>query len=287
MFNLVTCEKTKSQVIFMLNNYWNCNYTDFVFPLPNYDFLQRKHLDIIKNGYLYTIKNIKHKRAVFMLYKNHEDLNKQYLIFRDNKIIETNISLDDDYYYSGSIFDVTYDSEKVYIYDTYMIGGYIVNSCEYNVRHGYANLFPKNDYIMCCKKYNNMSEIGDINPDEEIYFVPNEKSILSGTVYCAYRWRPSELISFGLKVKENDEVLDLYTTNFKCDKLFARISGDTTEKIKKLKDYRDGCIVNFNVKKLEFDAENVQSEQEYPTNIRQIEKIILIKNENITFCDFF
>ena len=68
MFNLVTCEKTKSQVIFMLNNYWNCNYTDFVFPLPNYDFLQRKHLDIIKNGYLYTIKNIKHKRAVLMLY---------------------------------------------------------------------------------------------------------------------------------------------------------------------------------------------------------------------------
>ena len=168
-----------------------------------------------------------------------------------------------------------------------MIGGYIVNSCEYNVRHGYANIFPKNDYIMCCKKYNKISEIGDINPDEEIYFVPNETSMLSGTDYCAYRWRPSELISFGLKVKENGEVLDLYTTNFKCDKLFARITGDTTEKIKKLKDYRDGCIVNFNVKKLEFDAENVQSEQEYPTNIRQIEKIILIKNENITFCDFF
>ena len=285
MSNVVTCEKTKNQVIFILNNFWNCNYTDFVFPLPNFVYLERKHLKSIKNGeYVYTIKNINHKRAVFMLYKNHEDINKQYLIFRDNTIIETSITFND-YLYKGSIFDVTYDSENIYIYDTYMIGGYIVNYCEYNVRHDYASSICKDiNSVTSCKKYSSVSEITSMKDDEELYFIPNEKPLNSGLNYYSFRWRPSELIEIGLKVKENEENLDLYTTNFKTDKLFARISSDT-EKIKNLEYYKDGCIVNFNIKKVEFEAESVKTDQEYPTNIRHIEKIILFKRENITFLE--
>lgn len=284
MSNQVTCEQTKEQVIFMLNNYWNCNYTGFTFPLPNYPYLERKNLDTIKNGdYVFTIKKVNHKRAIFMLYKNHKDENKQFLIFRDNTIIETNLKIENSYY-RGSIFDVMYDeSGKICIYDTFMAGGYRVNYCDYKERHDYAETVSKNsDELSFCKTYN---EIKNISENEELYFINNVKCLVSGQDTSSFRWRPSELLNICLKVKENEKNLDLYTTNFKLDKLFASITDENVIKIKSLQNYTDGCIVNFNIKKVEFNFINVETEQKYPTSIKQIENIILIKHENITFLE--
>ena len=287
MFTEVQSDKTKDEVLFILNNSWNKNYTGFSFPLPTSIALARTNLDQIKCGnYIFTLKDINSKRAVFILYKDSQGENKQFLVLRDSTVLETTYQIND-YYFSGTIFDVSILDEKIVVYDTFMIGGFKVNNMNYTTRHSAACKFSEGiDKLECCTLYNNLNEI-DVKDDQELHFIPVEDHLISGINFHAFKWRPSNVIEFGLLCEEKENEIFLYATNFKKNILFSKIKGKYIVEIKKLENYKDNCIVNtkFVDKELEFICVDV--DKEHPSSLRQIENALFIKNENITFHDLF
>lgn len=285
MATLVNDDLVKKRVLFYLNNFWNCNYTDFVFPLPNSVYIGSSKLNQIKNGFKFLIKNTAAKRAIFLLYKNHEDENKQYLIFKDGSILETKIICDESYY-EGTMFDVCYLNDKINISDTSMLKGLRVYKNNYSERYNFAVNFCNT----CLKDmglnkiYDNISEI-NLETNEEVYIISEKPLITADMIGNFYKWRDPRLVNFYLSVKERENHIDLYTTNFKIPKLFAKITGKLVEEIKNLDNYKNECIVNVNLDKDDFIIDAVCKDSTYPTSIRTIENIIRFKQENLQLCD--
>ena len=83
--------------------------------------------------------------------------------------------------------------------------------------------------------------------------IPNDLPIVTGINYSCFKWKPSNLITFSLKVKEENEDILLYSAIFKTDALFSKIHYSTPEgkkyidTIKKLENYNDNCIIDINI----------------------------------------
>lgn len=284
MFTEVTSDNVKEQVLFILNNNWNNNYTGFSFPLPSSVNIKRENLIEMKNGnYVFTKKDVNSRRAVFMLYEDQESNNKQYLILKDSTVLETNFTISD-YYFKGSIFDVSFIDDTLTVYDAFMIGGYKVNNMNHLNRFSMARNFTNGiEKINSAIFYENLNEIS-VKENEELYLIPVEDQLLSGVNFHSFKWRPANLIDFGLLCEEMENEIWLYITNFKKNILFSKIKGEYTNCIKKLENYKNGCVVNakFVDKEIEFIS---ISDKQYPSNLRQVENALFVQNENITFHD--
>jgi len=281
---LITDEKVKKQVQFYINNSLSCNYTDFVFPISNVNFIKRDSIHKIKNEYNFLVNNFNSKRGIFILYKNENNENKQYILFKNGELIETNINCNESYY-EDTILEVFYDNDndnaKIKICDVFCCKGIKLNMYNFTTRYNKVLEISNDcqDLDITIRFYNQ-----ELSENEEIYIIPEYNSFLTKFVHC-YKWRNPENVTFSLKLKNTEESAELYTSIFKNDVLFAKINGNYANKIKN--EYTKECIVNVSLKGGLLDLVSESKECIYPTSLRFIENILSFIQEDIKLCELF
>lgn len=294
MLTEITNEKSKELIIFMLNNYmFGSNIYSFVGQ--NFINLEKKNFfKLSKFDYIFYNKNtVKTRRAILFLFKNASGLGEQVIILKDFKIFKIEDMTVDDNYVNGSIFDVSFnlDTHEITIYDTFMICGHIKTHTTYNDRFNDCECFIHNVTHANIKLTETKDKAFEISDEEELFMVPNNIPLVNGINYSAFKWKPANLITFSLQTKEIGDDMEMYTTNFRQLKKFAKIhnsdqdGNDYINTIKSLENYKDECIIDINIEDGKIKILNVNNEKALPNNIRSIEKILLIKKENITFDD--
>lgn len=286
-----TTDKYKKQVNFIIHNMTN---SSDIFPVYNSIFLENKYIDNIKNyPYNLIIKNVETmKRAILLLYIDDSLNKKAVLVLKDGTLNDVIINCKEEYY-RGSLFDVSFDSEKIIICDTYVICDYRVNNDYYSERLNRCKLFI-NEIMFSDIKIESVIikesiESVVLKENEELFFIPETIPYISGINKASFKWRPTNLINISLKVEEIEDGLNFYTTNFRNDKLFAQLCNTTgtqiIKDIKSLKDYSNNCIIDFNIEEGKFLYKKVNLDKIYPNNIRYIEKVLFIKNEALNLFD--
>ena len=144
------------------------------------------------------------------------------------------------------------------------------------------------------KYFLSISEISNENfENEELFMIPNNLPITTGINYSCSKWKPADKITFNLLFEDDNEDVDVYTTNFKKLKHFAKIRNNTPEgmeyikSIRSLENYKNGCIIEVNVDTCndKINIVKLNDDKTIPTTIRAIEKILHLKKENITLED--
>lgn len=300
MLQEITDENFKKQIIFLLNNNWT-GKSDMYFPLQNSVNIEKRYIFKLRNfDYLFYKKNTQDtKRAILFLFLDRDGTNTAVVIFKDFVIFKLNLVCPDEYYIC-SIFDISYtDTDtgtEICIFDTFSISGKKINKYSYVDRISEALVFKQNvtfcnidikitEYSQCINTFSN-----DFKETDEIFMIPNDLPIITGVNYSCFKWKPSNLITFSLLVKEIDDDLYLYSTIFKNETLFAKIHFNDQEgrkyieTIKGLENYTDNCIIDINVSdKIEIIA--VNDFKTIPSTVRSIEKILSIKQENLKIED--
>jgi len=296
MHTEITDETLKKNIIFLLNNLYT-NRGDMYFPLQNSVNIEVRYLFKLKNfKYIFYKKDtIETKRAILFLFLDKNGDNKSVIILKDFTIYSVTVNCPDEYYH-GTIFDVSYTSDEICIYDTFSCCGNKINRMTYLDRIAEAEAFKHNIInsdtpISIAEYFENVLDVGDnLSETEEIFMIPNDLPIITGVNYSCFKWKPSRLITFSLKVKENGEDLDLYSTKFKNEMLFAKIHHDDPSGaeyikfIKSLEDYANDCIIDVNfTDKMEIIG--VNDFKTMPSTVRSIEKIVAIKQEDLQLKD--
>ncbi len=296
MLSEITDDIYKKKIMFLLNNNWT-GRTDYYFPAQTSVNLEKCHFTKLQNyNYRFAIKNtIDYKRGILFNFIDSSAENKSAVIFKDFSIYYININCSHEYFY-GSIFDISFSDKEIIICDTFMASGNKVNTLSYVDRMSEASYFI-NSLVESDIKIKTLDYSHDINlfsnidDNEELFIIPNNLPITTGINYSCFKWKPSDRYSFNLSVSENESDIDVYTTNFKKLKLFAKIKWDTPEgkeqieQIKSLDNYKNGCMIRFNLdlSNNKIIIEGVDTDKTIPTTIRSVEKILHIKRENITF----
>ena len=288
----ITNEKYKEQIIFMINNTLN-GYNTYTFPGQNFINIEKKNTFKLEKFeyYIYKKNTTDTKRAVLYLFKDNKGENVCIVILKDF----TMYKIDDikvlEEYYTGTLFDISFTPTEIIIYDTFLVCGYPKNKNTFIDRINEAIAFKHN---LISKQINvivtDYKTVIDfiVEENEELFMIPNVLPLINGINYSAFKWKPCNLITFSLKVVENEENLDMYTTNFKQLKKFATIHNSDPEgkeyisQIKSLENYKNECIVDLNILENRIHILEVNTFKTLPNNIRSIEKIINIKNENIS-----
>lgn len=282
-------EKDKEQMLFLLSNIFSNKKTNY-FPLQNYINIERKQLFKIKKfQYYYFKKNtVDTKRAVLFLYKDSNDENVSILIFKDLSILKINLEAPP-FYFIGSVFEVSYTENDITLYDSFLISGNKINYLTFNERIFYANDLIVNSYCDDFKfstvyYFDNIEFLRDnLGENEEIFMIPNVISVLTGNNYSFLKWKNPEDITFCLKAYEVSDDLILYSTNFRKLIRFAKVFDNAKKSIQELENYKNECMVEFNIIDSKMVPRKVIEDKEYPTSIRIIEKILSIKEEKISF----
>ena len=300
MLSEIVDEEYKKQVVFLLNNNWT-GRTDYYFPVQTSINLERSHFTKLKDyNYMYAKKNtVDTRRGVLFTFINSRAENVSIVILKDFTMYNVYINCYHEYFY-GSIFDISFTQENITICDVFMTGGNKVNAYSYIDRMSEAEYFVNNTVesepkLNTMKYFHSISEISDQNFEiEELFMIPNNLPITTGINYSCFKWKPADKHTFNL-LFEDDEFgdIDVYTTNFKKLKHFAKIRNNTPEgmeyikTIKSLENYKSGCIIEVNVDTCndKMNIIKVDDDKTIPTTIRAIEKILYIKKENITLED--
>ena len=67
------------------------------------------------------------------------------------------------------------------------------------------------------------------NNNDGIIFMPNNLSVMSGTQYSLFKWKPLNKHSFDFLIKEENKNLEAYVYHLKNITLFAKINEDWSE----------------------------------------------------------
>lgn len=286
MNQIVTCEKEKSQVLFILNNNFSKNYSGFYFPFQEYETLQRNYINNIKNiknnkNFSITTRDIQSRRAVYLLYKNEKNENVQYIIFKNQDVIKTNFLIKNDKYFDTSIFDISYLNGEITIFDSIIVSGIKIHAMNYIERFNNIEQFLKETQgIYKPIFYESVKDI-DCKNLKVLFISKISVSKVPGINSFSYEWIPEYLIDFNFQTEENDDKIELYTTCFRKKMLFATLSGELIENIKSLNDYSDNSIVTFNFDNDTIKVKNINKDVTCPCSIKNIEKFLMIKKENI------
>jgi len=293
----ITDNNLKKQIIFLLNNIWTGN-CDMYFPLQNFVNIEKRYIYKLKNfDYLFYVKNTQEtKRAILFLFLDSNGDNTAVIILKDFSIYKIGINCPDEYYVN-TIFDISYTPEQVCIYDTFSVCGKKINRNSFEDRISEAEIFKHNikdsGIPISVSKYD--SDLNNItyskNEGEEIFMIANDIPMVTGVNYSCFKWKPTELITFSLLAREENEDILLYSTMFKNEVLFAKIHNSNLEgskfieKIKNLDGYVSECIIDVNINNDNIDILNVNTFKTIPSTIRSIEKILAIKKENLNLDD--
>jgi hypothetical protein len=288
-------EKYKEQVIFMLNNSM-FGVNSYSFVGQNFINIERKNLfKLSKFEYFYYSKNtVNTRRSILFLFKNSNGDEDKVIILKDFKMYRLdNVDIDKNYF-NGSIFDISLNltDNEIIIYDTFMICGHNKTRISFTDRISDCDCFIHNiisSYEIKIVEYKDTAF--NVSSNEELFMIPNNFPLMNGINYSAFKWKPCNLISFSLQAKEVEDDMEMYTTNFRCLKKFCKIHGSDSngaeyiKTIKNLEKYKNDCIVDINIEDNKIKIIEVNTEKMLPNNIRSIEKILIIKKENITLDD--
>tara|TARA_B100001287_G_C22668430_1_gene524001 strand:- start:502 stop:1404 length:903 start_codon:yes stop_codon:yes gene_type:complete len=292
----ITDENFKKQIIFLLNNSWT-GRGDMYFPLQNSINIEKRYLFKLKNfKYVFYKKDTSDtKRAILFFFIDKDGNNTSVVILKDFTIYKLDIQCSDEYY-RGTIFDVSYKPDEICIYDTFTCCGSKINNITYLDRIEEAQTFKSNIHSSNVSiKLTEYSESINFYKDnfkdtDEIFMIPNDLPIITGVNYSCFKWKPANLITFSLLVKENKEDLELYSTIFKNETIFAKIHKSDPEGqkyiecIKSLENYKDRCIIDVNVSN-KIEIMGINCFKTIPNTIRSIEKIMAIKHEDLKLKD--
>jgi hypothetical protein len=271
------------------------------FPLQNAINIERKHLFKLFNyRYIFYVKDtVNTKRALLFLFKNASGENTAVIIFKDLSVYQIRLDTLDEYF-NGSIFEISYTDKFLTFYDAFMISGNKINYQAFEERISEVDIMLSNtivkDFTFKILTYSeDINCFRNLSDDEEIFMLPAKLPILTGVNFSFFKWKPVEKITFCLQVLEEDNDLILLSSNFKKLIKFAKIHSSNSEgneyikRIKCLENYGCNCIIEINV---EFPEEKitikrVNTEKNYPTSIRLIEKVLFIKHQNITFDELY
>jgi len=289
-------ENFKRQIIFLLNNHWTGKH-DMYFPLQNAVNIERKHINkLFKYKYVFYKKDtVNTKRAVLFLFKTSSGDNISVVIFKDLRIYQIPLETLEEYY-NGSIFEISYTSECITIYDAFLISGNKINYQSFIERISDVEIMINNSSsiyfnLMMLSFSEDIKTFTEITCDEELFMLPMCLPIITGLNFSFFKWKPVEKIAYYLQVVEEENDLILMSSNFKKLIKFARIDNENSngneyiKQIKNFKNYMNNCIIEFNIKFPEGKIliTRVNPDKIYPTSIRLIEKVLFIKHENIKF----
>lgn len=293
----ITDSNFKKQIIFLLNNNWT-GKSDMYFPLQTFVNIEKRYLFKLRNfDYLFYLKDTQEtKRAILFLFIDSNGDNTAVVILKDFTIYKININCSYEYF-NNTIFDISYTPENICIYDTFSTCGRKINRNCFRDRIFEAETFKHNiiesEIFISVTNYD--SDINNVNysnkEGEEIFMIPNDLPIVTGVNYSCFKWKPTEMITFSLLVKEDQEDILLFSTMFKNETLFAKIykadpeGSKYIEKIKNLEEYIPECIIDLNIDNNGIQILNVNTFKTIPSTIRSIEKILAIKKENLTLDD--
>jgi len=292
----ITDENFKKQIVFLLNNSWT-GKGDMYFPLQNSVNIEKRYIFKLRNfKYIFYKKDtVDTKRAILFMFFDKNGNNTSVVILKDLTVYKINITCPDEYY-QGTIFDISYKPEEICLYDIFSCCGSKINRITYLDRVAEAQTFKHNiqssstpitvtDYSESINSY-----AKDFKDADEIFMIPNDLPIITGVNYSCFKWKPSNLITFSLLVKEKNEDIELYSTIFKNEILFAKIHHSDPEGqkyihlIKSLEDYKDNCIIDININDT-IEIIGVNDFKTIPSTVRSIEKIIAIKHEDLKLSD--
>ena len=293
MFAEITDIQFKKQIIFLLNNNWT-GKSDMYFPLQNSINIERRYIFKLRNfNYVFYKKNTQETlRAILFLFLDKNGENTAVIILKDFTIYKIDLNCSHDYY-NNSIFDISYTPKEICIYDTFFISGKKINKYSFIDRISEAETFKHNILnseipIVITEYTRELKDISSpIEDGTEVFMIPNDLPIITGVNYSCFKWKPSNLITFSLLVKEEQDDILLYSTIFKNETLFAKIHNSDPEGskytnfIKNLEGYTPGCIIDVNVSD-KMEILNVNTFKTIPSTIRSIEKIMTIKRENLS-----
>lgn len=300
MLSEIVDEDYKKQIIFLINNNWT-GRTDYYFPVQTSVNVEKNHFTKLKNyNYIYTKKNtVDTRRGILFTFINSSAENVSVVILKDFTMYNIYIKCYHEYFY-GSIFDISFTEENITICDVFMAGGNKVNTFSYLDRMSQAEYFVNNTLesdpkLNTMKYFQCISEVltEKLNENEELFIIPNNLPITTGLNYSCFKWKPADRITFSLLFEDDNEDVNVYTTNFKKLKQFAKIRNNTPEgmeyikSIRTLENYKSGCIIEVNIDTCndKMDIIKVVQDKTIPTTIRGIEKILHLKKENITIED--
>lgn len=291
-------ENFKKQIIFLLNNNWTGKH-DMYFPLQNAINIERKHIFKLFNyKYIfYTKDTVNTKRALLYLFKNASGENTAVIVFKDLRVYQIELDTLDEYF-NGSIFEISYIDKFITFYDAFMISGNKINYQVFEERISEVEIMISStivkDFTIKMLTYSeDINYFRNLSDDEEIFMLPANLPILTGINFSFFKWKPAEKITICLQTLEENENIILMTSNFKKLIKFAKINNSDSEGneyikcIKNLENYSDNCIIEINVEfpKGKIVIKRVNTEKNYPTSVRLIEKVLFIKHENITFSE--
>lgn len=283
------CETNKKKISFLLNNLLNYKHPiKKTLPLP-YPVLLLKE-DIYKiNKYKYNfikINNKDYKRGFLFLFKDGE--NRSFVIDENINIYSININAESEYF-NNTIIEIFFNNDKIIFIDSYIVADRKITNWSFNERRYELQCF-KNSCII--DKIDTdiievSNKIENIDPDEEILMIPELLPVRIGINYSSFCFKNLDSITFNLKAIKKKDELELYTTDYRLDKIFAKTRNDEMNTILSLENYKDNCIVQFNINNDKIVALKVLIEENIPSSLKYLERIFVFNNQKINIKDIF
>jgi len=289
MIEEITEKKYINVINFLVNNLFSIKFeNEEKIPLCSQLSLCNDNLVKIERfNYKYYVRDlITYKRGVLFFFKNKFNENKTVLIDENFKFYEINFETMDEYY-KGTTIEILYNLNNFILVDSYSVYGkntmkYKFSERQLELDFLIHNIITPTEIDLSLVKVNDWNKINNMDNNEELIIIPEDLPIKFGLNYSYFTWKKAEYITINLTVKENNENLDLYTTNFKEFKLFATINSSSEDipKIKNLENYKNNCTLEFSICEPKLKAIRVL-DKKYPSNIRIIERAVVNKLENI------
>lgn len=308
--NMKKIDNTSSFYQFLLKQInYNYNYKNRgldTYPAPQPVSIEKK--DIVKlTQYNYNIGlKLDGIRYLLFLIKDNLNNNSSILINRSLEFFSINLNLNnDDLYINKTLLDGELCNNEYIIHDSVLINGIKIRNMHHDnrlsiVSDNLKNIMNNEVLIIKIKKFYKYTDFDNFikneyninNNNDGIIFMPNNLSVMSGTQYSLFKWKPLNKHSFDFLIKEENKNLEAYVYHLKNITLFAKINyNDENGKIfidtcKKLENYKNECITECYFENNNFIPILIRTDKHHSNSLRTIERTLFNVNENIQLNDF-
>ena len=288
---------------------YNYNYKNRgldTYPAAQPVSIEKKDIEKL-NKYDYNIGlKLDGIRYLLLLIQDNYNNNCSILINRSLEFYMIDLDLQyNDLYSNISILDGELCNNEFIIHDSVIINGHKIRNMDHNTRLGNVNEFIVNInnielFMIKVKQFYKYSdflkfieiEYNTNNIKDGIIFMPVKLSVMSGTQYSLFKWKPLENHTFDFLIKENNNNLQAYVYHLKNITLFAEIHYNTDngklfiDKAKGLDSYKNECILECYYKEENFHPLLVRTDKKHANSLRTIERTLFNIKEDIQLKDF-